>query len=85
MKIHEEDYKILENKIKLFVANNYSRVVDHKNELLFSGNYKDFDTRFSWDLFWACKFEREFTDKLYEYLNDEHITTALKKIVKSIK
>ena len=37
-------------------------------------------TRFAWDLARAAKLITYFCDELYGYLNDDHITTALKKI-----
>jgi len=42
--------------------------------------------RFRWDIFWAIPIERRtpWTEKVYKYLNDDHIDSALKKIVKSL-
>jgi len=46
---------------------------------------KSFDTRLQWDWFHAAMRGRNsFLNKMYDYLNDEHIDTALKKIVKEI-
>jgi hypothetical protein len=40
------------------------------------------DKRYRWDCLWAInsKFRNEWFAKVYTYLNDTHIDTALKKI-----
>lgn len=50
---------------------------------------KDTDKRFRWDLFWASvgliKIEKpNFVNDMYKYLNDDHLDTAMKKIVKEL-
>jgi hypothetical protein len=46
---------------------------------------KDFDTRLRWDWFTAAiRGRTSFLNKLYDYLDDTHINTALKQIVKEI-
>lgn len=37
--------------------------------------------RYRWDCLWRAKQERFMTETLYQYLNDDHIDTALRKIV----
>ena len=39
---------------------------------------KDHDMRFRWDLLRASAFD---TSRLYDYANDDHIDTALRRIV----
>ena len=39
------------------------------------------EKRFRWDLLYAAKLSPWICDNLYSYLNDEHIDTALRKIV----
>lgn len=43
---------------------------------------KDLNKRFRWDCFWAGKrfFPENLMPELYEYLDDSHIDTALRKI-----
>lgn len=38
--------------------------------------------RYRWDLLWATLQTRFVCDELYQYLNDDHIDTALRSIVK---
>jgi len=40
---------------------------------------KDLNQRFRWDLFWAVR--HQFDVDLWSYLLDEHIDTALRRIV----
>jgi len=47
---------------------------------------KDIDKRLRWDLF-ACvpaDTRKELIDELYTYMNDDHLDTALKNVVKDI-
>lgn len=44
---------------------------------------KDFNVRLQWDWFhFAMRGRTSFLNKLYDYLDDTHISTALKQIVK---
>lgn len=82
MKITPEDYQVLKNAIKQVVN-------DTPNpEDVFPENISE--TRFAWDLFWmtglrigdgrGCQGDID----LYSYMNDNHIETALKKIVNEL-
>lgn len=42
---------------------------------------KDLDKRYRWDLFYAAALP---VQELYAYLNDDHIDTALRKLVKPL-
>ena len=78
MKMSIEHYNIIKNQI-----NNLDRekVVAHKNLKL----GKDIAKRFRWDLFHAAKLSQFACDHLYSYLNDNHIETALKQVIKDLK
>lgn len=76
MKIKPEDYKELETRINNFVETNIEACKQHFN----SHNI----TRVSWDFAHAAGCTPFICDTLYKYLNDEHINTALKAIVKNI-
>lgn len=47
---------------------------------------KDLNKRYRWDLFYMTKLvnNREFMGKINEYLNDDHLDTALRSIVKPL-
>lgn len=82
MKITPEDYEILKKAIKDVVDN----TPDPEN--LFDETMSE--TGFAWSLFWAtglCIGDGQGCQgdiNLYAYLNDNHITTALKRIVKEL-
>ena len=40
------------------------------------------EKRFRWDLLWACNLSGWITSELYPYLNDDHIDSALRRILK---
>lgn len=43
------------------------------------------DMRYRWDLLWQSKQTRFVSETLYQYLNDDHIDTALRKIVPPLR
>ena len=80
MKMTAEHYKFIKSRI------NYEKkdVLKYKQSLKSDPRVKDIDKRLRWDLFnmaipvtWVC-------DNLYSYLDDNHIDTALKKIMKEL-
>ena len=49
---------------------------------------KDLNKRYRWDLYWeatAGTHHNELRNQMYVYMNDDHIDTALKSIVKDLK
>jgi hypothetical protein len=79
MKVKPEHYEKLKAAI-----DKIDREKAARHKALGLGNDKDM--RFRWDVMWAIpyKIRRDIIDELYEYCNDEHIDTALKKIVKEL-
>ena len=45
---------------------------------------KDVNLRYRWDLLWAAAPSGWVAKELYPYLNDEHIDTALRRLVKPL-
>lgn len=87
MKIKVEHYKILKQLIKdVKTTHGLTKLLEYKESLKNDSRVKDLDKRFRWDLFWEIKAaERsKLVDDLYEYMNDDHIDTALKNIVKEV-
>jgi hypothetical protein len=78
MKIKLEHYNHLKNEIAKL---NRDQVLAHKALEL----GKDKAMRFRWDLFHAAKLSHFASDNLSSYLNDNHIDTALKGIVKELE
>ena len=74
MKMTKEHYKVLETRIK--------KILKRKGEFMYR-EYKELgysNKRYNWDLLYESGLCGFITHKLYPYLNDDHINTALKKI-----
>ena len=58
------------------------KVLAHKAQNLGNDKIK----RFVWDLFWMARatMPLAISDRLYDYLNDTHIETAMRKIAKKL-
>jgi hypothetical protein len=79
MKIKPEHYTILKNAI----APLKEHFAKHREAIIVEGKSKDVEMRLRWDAFHAAKYGGILSD-LYAYANDEHIDTALKKIMLEI-
>jgi hypothetical protein len=77
MKIKAEHY----SHLKKLIAPLNDKISQHREYLVNEGKAKDIETRLAWDLAHAAKLTSFICNVLYHYLNDIHITTALKKIV----
>jgi len=79
MKIKPKHYNILKNAISELGVDTIKK---HKNYLLTDkkeqAKIKDIDMRLRWDCLWASKIDIGIW---YDYLNDDHIDTALRYII----
>ena len=79
MKIRPDHYKVLKNAISELGVDTIKK---HKNYLLTDkkeqAKIKDIDMRLRWDCLWASKIDIGIW---YDYLNDDHIDTALRYII----
>lgn len=80
MKIKPEHYKHMEDTICTVSG---EQANNHYQGLKQSLPGKDIEMRFRWDLFYFCMLDRFACTELYKYMNDDHIDTALKSIVKN--
>ena len=60
------------------------RVAAHKAALAYDPRVKDLDKRFRWDLSHAARLTPWICDNLYSYLDDTHVDTALRAIVREL-
>lgn len=80
MKITNSDYQTLKDAAaKVKEANPQITPVSYVANKI----GKDHHVRFCWDLFWSAKKYIGQTN-YYDYLNDSHIETAMKKIVREL-
>lgn len=76
-------------KIKPEHFNKLSKMINGLPEKPVLKDYKEArlsNTRFRWDFFWLANQNNKedmrcLVKEMYEYMNDDHIDTALKKIV----
>jgi hypothetical protein len=74
MKIKKEHYQFLKDKMKKIVDQYPSAKSVYKKQGLS-------DMRYRWDVLHATNNNQFVCDTLYQYLNDNHIDTALKNII----
>jgi len=81
MKINNEDYAALKNAISGALGN--CKVAD------VAANYERVglsEKRLRWDLLWSVQniVRQPIFDRIYKYAHDDHVDTALRRIVKEI-
>lgn len=81
MKIKEEHFNHMQNSI----LNNFpiEKANAYYNEIINGTKGKDKQKLFRWNIMYISIPSRWVCDNLYPYMNDDHIDTALKKIVKT--
>lgn len=81
LKITDEDYKKLLKIISLLPK---EAVLKHKAKLAADPKVKDLEKRFRWDLLWSTKMSSWVSGTLYKYMDDSHLDSALKQVVKEL-
>jgi hypothetical protein len=79
MKMTKEHYKHIEQAIDAIPVKLRQ---SHFASLQLDNRVKDIDKRFRWDCFNYAGLTQFACDMLYKYLDDTHIDTALKSIMK---
>ena len=87
MKIKPEHYEHIKKEIQLHIPNDAWNT--HRRTLIEAQNnktqtIKNLEVRLIFDCYNACGLTRYACDVLYDYLNDDHIQTALLKIQKEL-
>jgi len=81
MKILPEDYEYMKERIEKVWR--YREEV--KKSIKNDSRVKDFDRRFRWDMFHLAHLTPFVVSKVYKYADDNHIDTALKKIMAELE
>jgi hypothetical protein len=81
MKMLPQHYAQLKNEIECLPRD---RCLELRQGLQKVSGIQDFNKRFRWDLLWQTRQSKWICDVLYSYLNDTHIDTALKQIMKEL-
>ena len=82
MKMTSEHYSYLKAQIAPIALR--INPMDYRKQIVAEGRSKDPDKRVRWDYLWAAKISSWLVDNLYSYLNDDHIDTALKAIMRDL-
>jgi len=83
LKIHPEHYEVIKARFK--------ELHDQIEPSSFAYWRKEYENeglsekRFVWDLWWASGLSEFACDVLYEYMHDNHIYSAVRRIVKEIE
>lgn len=80
MKMIPKHYQHMKSKIEPLVE----KVEKHIEYLKTDERVKDINKRLRWDLFYAAGLTTFTCDELYKYLDDTHIDTALRQIMKDL-
>lgn len=81
MKIRQADYNVMLDAIMPLK----DKIAGQRAFITQEGKAKDIEMRLRWDCFHAAKLDKFACDILYGYVNDDHIDTALKAIMKEIE
>lgn len=80
MKMESHHFEFIKDSIVL--SDTSERRERYRNgDFYNSDKVKDLNTRYRWDLLNECVECRWLCEQLYDYLNDDHIDTALRKII----
>ena len=80
MKIQPAHYAHMLNEIKAIAP----KFAAHRELLIQEGKAKDIEKRLRWDALYAAMSSRWVCENLYPYMDDTHIDTALRAIMKEI-
>lgn len=81
MKMKPEHYAYMKAEIAKL---DRERIASHKTALAADHRVKDLNKRLRWDLSYAAKLTPWICDNLYSYLDDTHVDTALRSIVREL-
>lgn len=82
MKMRPDHYEYILIKFRGFVSRNPNAIAEHRANL--SPYNGDLEMRIRWDMLRAAVGFEWVSDNLYSYLNDTHIDTALRAIMKEL-
>lgn len=82
MKIKTEHYNHLKTEIQKIPV---YQILEHGKAVKASNTYKDYNMRMRWDILHMLSMSSWLCDNLYTYMNDNHIDTALKAIMKELQ
>jgi len=86
MKIKSVHYAFVYSKVQPILADNPELIEIYQHgQFPRADKTKDLQRRFCFDLLSAANISAWVSDNLYKYLNDDHIYTALKKMLPTLE
>ena len=82
MKMTQEHYAHMKSAIAAVWSSDLNKA--ERKALRLEGKAKDIEKRLRWDWSYAAKISPWICDNLYSYLDDTHIDTALKQVMKEL-
>ena len=83
MKITSKHYSIMKKAIVKIWTQEKNDC--HYKFIINEGKAKDINKRLRWDWLYYAKLNQFICDEIYLYANNDHIDTALKRIIKEFK
>ena len=83
LKIQPEHYQYMKSKIRKALSETSPSSIVYWRNLYLSDNLTE--KRFVWDFFYLANLTAFACDTLYSYMNDDHIYSALRRIVKELE
>jgi len=80
MKMKQEHYNHILEQMKTVQP----QIQEQREFIIAESKAKNVEKRLRWDIFYVCKLSNYACDVLYEYLDDTHVDTALKRIMATI-
>ena len=81
MKITKADYGVMLRAMRALA----SEIKPRRVWLIANATYKNLEARLRWEIWYAAGLTRFACDTLYKYANDDHIDTALRRIIAEIE
>ena len=82
MKIKPQHYSIIKDSINQFMESHKGLLEQHYQDIKINNKAKDIDKRFRWDIIHGAGLTQFICKELYPYLNDDHIDTALRRVMR---
>ena len=82
MKMKQEHYEHMKEAIDNLCNARLGNITRYIKVVRMSGKYMDLSTRIRWDILKAAQLDNYLVNTLYTYLNNDHVDTALRRIMK---
>jgi hypothetical protein len=85
MKIKPEHYDHMRSAIQEVVKKLPDGIEGYRQELIAEGKAKDIEKRLRWDMSYLARLTPFICENIYSYANDDHVDTALRRIMQEVQ